>query len=79
MIFGQADSLTQGLSGNGPAWSLVAILLSLVWFLIKMLLAEKDKRIEDATKNRDDLVTPIKNQGEALSRIEQKIRVAKGE
>lgn len=79
MIFAQVETLTQGLNGNGPAWTLVAILLSLVWLLLKMLLAEKDKRLDDAIKNRDDIVTNLKSQGEALTRIEQKVRIAKGE
>lgn len=79
MIFAQVETLTQGLTGDGPTWTLIAILISVIWILIKMLLAEKDKRIEDATKIREDIVGPIKNIGEATSRIESKIRVAKGE
>lgn len=79
MTFAQVEGLTQGLSSNGPAWTLVAILLTLCWLLIKMLLSEKDKRIADAEKNRDDLVTPIKTMGESINRMEQKIRIAKGE
>lgn len=79
MFFGQVETLTQGLAGNGPAWTLVAILLVLCWTLIKMLLAEKDKRVADAEKNRDNLVMPIQRLSEAVERMEQKVRIAKGE
>lgn len=75
----QVDGLVTSLGGNGPAWTLVAILLALCWLLIRMLLAEKDKRIEDAVKNRDELAAPMKSIGESLERVEKKIRIAKGE
>jgi hypothetical protein len=67
-----------GLGGSGPVWSLVGILLGLVWVLIKMLLAEKDKRIADATNNLQNIVQPIADIGKTLERIEDKTLVAKG-
>lgn len=76
MIFAQVP-FTDSLTASGPAWTLVAILLTLSWLLIKMLLTEKDKRIEDAKKTQDDIVLPIKNMGDTLERIEQKTLVAK--
>jgi hypothetical protein len=79
MFFGQVESLTQGLAGNGPAWTLVAILIALSWTLIKLLLAEKDKRIQDAKDNQNNLVAPVNKMSEAIERLEQKVRVAKGE
>lgn len=72
------ETLLNSLAEGGPAWALVAILIILSWTLIKMLLTEKDKRIEDANKTKDDLVTPIQNIGKTLERIEEKTVVAKG-
>ncbi len=66
------------LGGNGPVWSLVGILLALIWLLIKMLLAEKDKRIADATNNLQNIVQPIADIGKTLERIEDKTLIAKG-
>lgn len=68
---------TDGLTSSGPAWTLVAILLTLCWLLIKMLLTEKDKRIDDANKNKEDIVQPINNISKTLERIEEKTLVAK--
>jgi hypothetical protein len=73
------DELLKSLGSNGPAWTLVAILLLLSWALIKMLLSEKDKRIADAVKNRDDLVQPIGFIKDSLELIEKKIKISKGE
>lgn len=72
------ESLLNSLGSNGPAWTLVAVLIILAWTLIKMLLAEKDKRIEDANKYRDELVRPIEDLGKTLERLEEKTLVAKG-
>lgn len=71
------EALTNSLGGNGPAWTLVAILIVLCWTLIKMLLTEKDKRIDDANKNKEDLVQPINNISKTLERIEEKTLIAK--
>lgn len=71
------EALTNSLGNNGPAWTLVAILIILCWTLIKMLLVEKDKRIDDANKNKEDLVQPINNISKTLERIEEKTLVAK--
>ncbi len=67
-----------GLSQSGPVWTLVGILLTLVWILIKMLLTEKDKRISDAVTNQNNLVQPLADIGKTLERIEDKTIVAKG-
>lgn len=72
------EPLLNSLGNNGPAWTLVAVLILLAWTLIKMLLTEKDKRIDDANKYQNDLVKPIGELGKTLERIEEKTLVAKG-
>lgn len=77
MILAQLESIPS-LAEGGPLWSLVGILIVLVWLLIKMLLAEKDKRIQDAINYRNDLVKPLADIGKTLERIEDKTIIAKG-
>lgn len=72
------EALLSSLGESGPAWTLVAILIVLAWTLIKMLLAEKDKRIDDANKYRDSLAQPVADIGATLRRIEDKTIAAKG-
>jgi|GEM_PF-4944575 len=72
------DELFKSLGANGPAWTLVAILIGLCWTLIKMLLTEKDKRIDDANRYQTDLVKPLNDVGKTLERIEDKTLIAKG-
>lgn len=72
------ETLLNSLGGGGPVWTLVAILIILVWTLLKMLLTEKDKRIDDVRQSRDALVKPIEDIGKTLERIEDKTIVAKG-
>lgn len=71
------EALINVLSDSGPVWTLVGILVGLLWILIKLLLSEKDKRIADAIKNRDDLVQPLKNIGDSLDLIKEKIRISR--
>lgn len=73
------EPLLNNLGSNGPVWSLVAILLGLIWVLIKLLLAEKDKRIQDAKDNRDSLAQPLSYIRDSLDLIQKKIRISKGE
>lgn len=56
---------------------LVGTLVALCWTLIKMLLTEKDKRVEDAKSYKNDLAEPIASIGKTLERIEEKTIVAK--
>lgn len=72
------EALLTTLSGGGPVWALVAILLFLVWILIKLLLAEKDKRVEDALKTKSDIIEPIGYIKDSLTLIKDKILVSKG-
>jgi peptidoglycan hydrolase CwlO-like protein len=65
------------LAERGVLGVLLAIAFTAVFFLFKMLLAEKDKRIEDATKVRDDLAEPIKSIKENIEKIQEKIIISK--
>lgn len=73
------ETLLPSLSTGGPVWALVGILICLVWILIKLLLAEKDKRIEDALKTKNDIIEPLGYLKDSLNIIKDKIMVAKGE
>jgi hypothetical protein len=56
------DALIQSLSAQGGILgTLLAISIILVGILGRLLLAEKDKRIQDAVKNRDEIVEPLKS------------------
>lgn len=72
------DSLLTSIGAGGPVWALVALLVFLCWTLIKMLLTEKDKRIDDATKTQNEIVKPIGDISKTLERIEEKTLIAKG-
>lgn len=74
------DPLLNNLSAQGGVLgTLVAILLGLCFLLVKLLLAEKDKRIEDANGYRDNIAEPLRRVADSQERIEGKILVAKGE
>lgn len=55
---------------------LVITLLALAW-AVKMLLAEKDKRIAAAEKVRDDIAEPLKNIQKTQDLIYSKIAISK--
>lgn len=62
---------------SGVLGIMLAISLSANFWSIKMLLAEKDKRITGAEKVRDDLIAPIGFIRDSLALIQQKIQVSK--
>lgn len=62
-------ALISRLADQGVLGILSAISISLNFFLIKMLLTEKDKRREDAVETRDNLVAPIKEMKETLNNV----------
>ncbi len=64
---------------GGILGTLCAILLIALFYLAKLLLAEKDKRIADANRTQINLVDPLRRTAESIERMEGKIRVAKGE
>jgi hypothetical protein len=67
-----AELLKQGLLGV----ILVLVILGFV-AVSKLLLAEKDKRIDDAAKTRDNIAEPLRQMNESLARMEAKIIVSK--
>lgn len=74
------DSLVTSLGHDyGILGLLLAISLSLNFWLLKMLLTEKDKRIESAESVVTGLTTPIAYIKDSLALIQEKIRVSKGE
>lgn len=56
---------------------LAAASLSLNFWLLKMVLSEKDKRIQAAEKVRDELVAPIAHIKESLELINEKVAISK--
>lgn len=66
------------LAKQGLLALLLAISLSMNFMLGRLLLYEKDKRIEDAIKNRDDIVTPINNLTHSIEIQTRKIEISKG-
>lgn len=65
------------LAKGGLLSLLLAISLTANVTFVKMILAEKDKRIAGAEKVRDDLITPISYIKDSLALIQQKIQVSK--
>lgn len=74
------DILFQSLvSQGGLLGSLLVIALLALVYVFKLLLGEKDKRIQDATQVRDTIARPMAEIRESLEFIERKIKVSKGE
>jgi hypothetical protein len=66
------ELLKQGLLG------IILVLVILGFIAVsKLLLAEKDKRIDDAAKTRDSIAEPLREMNESLARMESKIIVSK--
>jgi len=71
------DGMLSELGKQGLLGLLLAISLSMNFVLGRLLLREKDKRVEDANKYQDNLVAPVTDIGRTLERIERKTIVAK--
>lgn len=65
------------LAENGVLSVILALSLWGNYYLAKILLAEKDKRIEGAEKVRDDIATPLSNLQKSTDLIYEKIVVSK--
>lgn len=65
------------LAEQGIAYLLLAISLSLNYLFVKIILAEKDKRIDDALKVRDEIIQPINFINDSLKLIDSKITLSK--
>lgn len=56
---------------------LIGIFIIGIVAVSKLLLQEKDKRVNDAVKVRDDIAQPIKEIKESIERMEGKIVISK--
>lgn len=72
------DPFLSSLSAQGGLLgTLLALSIIIAGIALRLLLREKDKRIEDATKYRTDLVEPIEKQGRAFEELARQIRMGK--
>lgn len=67
-----------GIAKEGVLGLLLAASLVVVGILFKLLLYEKDKRIEDALKTKDNMMEPLEYIKDSLTLIKDKILVSKG-
>ncbi len=68
------DALFQNLSEQGGVLgTLLALSIILIGLLGRLLLAEKDKRIQDANTYREDLVEPIGKIGRGFADLADRI------
>lgn len=80
------EQLISSLANSGPVWTLLAISISLNWFLINKVFNLQEKRVDEAQKVRDELVAPIKSIDDSLSQLranspsfQDMIKMVKGE
>lgn len=71
------DALISLLSNQGPFALLLAISLTMNFFLLKMLLNEKDKRIQEAKAVTDNIAMPLKLMQQSIDLQTAKIEEAK--
>lgn len=67
-----------GIAKEGILGLLLAAALVVIGILFKLLLYEKDKRIEDALKTKQDVIEPLGNIKDSLTLIKEKILISKG-
>lgn len=72
------DNLTE-VAKQGLLGVLLVISLVVNFYLGRMVLREKDKRIQEAEKVRDDIAQPMSYIKDSLDLIERKVRISKGE
>lgn len=72
------DAMLESLSTEyGLLGLLLAGSIVLVGILFRLLIAEKDKRIEDARKVNEEIATPLMYIKDSLALIDQKVRISK--
>ena len=72
------DAMLESLSTEyGLLGLLLAGSIILVGILFRLLIAEKDKRIEDARKVNEEIATPLMFIKDSLALIDQKVRISK--
>jgi hypothetical protein len=67
--------LTSLAQQGGLLGTLLSLAIVIIGIVSRLLLKEKDKRIEDANKYRDDLVEPIQKQGKAFEELAHQIQI----
>lgn len=72
------DAAFQALIGDDPAKGAIIVIL-IIGFVAasRLVLTEKDKRIDDAIKVRDDVAEPLRQINESIARMEGKIVISK--
>lgn len=63
---------------GGLLGTLLASSIIIIGILGRLLLVEKDKRIEDANKYRNELVEPIEKQGKAFDELARQMEIRNG-
>ena len=71
------DALIKSLAENSLLGLLLAISLTVNYWSVRSLIAEKDKRIVGAEKVRDDLAAPLAYIRDSLDLLQQKVRISK--
>lgn len=72
------DEAFKALIGQNPVLGALVVIL-IIGFVAcaRLLLAEKDKRISDAEKTRDNIGEPLRQIKESIERMEGKIVISK--
>lgn len=65
------------LSRQGLLGLLLAIALTCVFILLRLLLAEKDKRIADANAVKDNISAPLLYMRDSIDLLQKKIEISK--
>ena len=67
-------SLFKDLASSGPVWTLLAISISFNYFLIVKIFNLQEKRVEEVSKARDELVAPVSDIDENLRGINSTLK-----
>lgn len=72
------DNLLGQLGNQGGILGIMlALTITALFTVVKLLLTEKDKRIEDAKQVQDSIASPLIHIKDSLDLIQQKVRISK--
>lgn len=71
------EGLIADLGKQGILGLILAITLVALFTAVKLLLSEKDKRIEDAQQVRDSIAAPLKSIKDSIDLLQQKVTISK--
>lgn len=72
------EEIFKAILGDTPIERVIIAILVVGFVAVsRLLLGEKDKRVTDAVKVRDDIAQPIKEIKESIERMEGKIVISK--